>query len=65
MDDHSRPAYSEILGDERQETVAAFWQRASAHFLACRITVKRVLTDNGLAYRSQLFAETLGESITH
>ena len=65
VDDHSRLAYSEILTDERKETVAAFWHRANAHFLDCGITVKRVLTDNGSAYRSQLFAETLGESITH
>ena len=27
VDDHSRVAYSEILGDERKETVAAFWER--------------------------------------
>jgi transposase InsO family protein len=66
VDDHSRLAYSEILGDERKETVAAFWTRANAHFLACGITVKRVLTDNGSAYRSRLFAETLASSsITH
>ncbi|WP_239521476.1 DDE-type integrase/transposase/recombinase, partial [Blastococcus saxobsidens] len=65
VDDHSRLAYSEILGDERKETVAAFWTRANAHFADCGITVKRVLTDNGSAYRSHLFAETLGETITH
>ena len=65
VDDHSRLAYSEILTDERKETVAAFWQRANAHFAGCGITVKRILTDNGSAYRSRLFAETLGEAITH
>jgi transposase InsO family protein len=65
VDDHSRLAYSEILTDERKETVAAFWQRANAHFRACGITVKRVLTDNGSAYRSRLFTETLGPDIAH
>ncbi len=65
VDDHSRLAYSEILTDERKETVAAFWQRANAHFRDCGVTVKRVLTDNGSAYRSRLFAETLGEAIAH
>lgn len=65
LDDHSRLAYSEILPDERQETVAAFWTRAAAFFAGCGITVARVLTDNGSAYRSKLFAQTLGSSIKH
>lgn len=64
IDDHSRLAYCEILADERKETSAAFWVRANAYYASCGITVKRVLTDNGSAYRSTLFAQTLGE-ITH
>jgi transposase InsO family protein len=64
LDDHSRLAYSEILGDERKETVCGFWQRANAYFASCGITVKRVLTDNGSAYRSRLFTDTLGQ-ISH
>jgi hypothetical protein len=32
VDDHSRLAYSEILADERADTVAAFYQRAAAYF---------------------------------
>jgi transposase InsO family protein len=36
-----------------------------AWFADCGITVARVLTDNGSAYRSQLFAETLGTAIKH
>jgi hypothetical protein len=64
LDDHSRLTYSEILDDERNETVCAFWQRANAYFASCGITVKRVLTDNGSAYRSRQFADTLGP-ITH
>ena len=65
IDDHSRLAYSEILADEGKETVVAFWTRAVAWFADCGITVARVLTDNGSAYRSQLFAETLGTAIKH
>ena len=65
IDDHSRLAYSEILTDERQETVVAFWTRAQAWFADRGITVERVLTDNGSAYRSKLFAAALGGSITH
>ncbi len=64
VDCHSRLAYCEILADERKETASAFWVRANAYYASCGITVKRVLTDNGSAYRSALYAETLGE-ITH
>ncbi len=48
--DHSRLAYSEILGDERKETAAGFWTRAAAYFTAHDITIKRVLTDNSSCY---------------
>ncbi len=64
VDDHSRLAYAEILTDEKKETASAFWKRANAWFATCGITVKRVLTDNGSAYRSHLSADTLGP-ITH
>jgi transposase InsO family protein len=59
VDDHSRLAYSEILPDERKQTAAAFWLRAHAWFTGCGITVRRVLTDNGAAYRSRDFAAAL------
>jgi transposase InsO family protein len=66
VDDHSRLAYSEILPDERQESAAAFWQRAQAFFAGHGVTVQRVLTDNGSCYKSRLFARTLAASaITH
>jgi hypothetical protein len=45
VDDHSRLAYTETRADERKETAAAFWARASAWFDGCGITVQRVLTD--------------------
>ena len=63
VDDHSRLAYSEVLPDEKKETTAAFWKRANAYFTECGVTVKRVLTDNGSAYRSKVFAEALGEVV--
>ena len=59
MDDHSRLAYAEVLDDERAETAAAFWRRASAWFASYGITVDRVLTDNGSCYRSHLWRDTL------
>jgi transposase InsO family protein len=59
LDDHSRLAYTEILADEQAATAVAFWTRAHAFFTSCGIIVKRVLTDNGSAYRSRLWRDTL------
>jgi transposase InsO family protein len=53
IDDHSRLAYSEILGDETAVTTAAWWTRAIAWFAAHGIRIERVLTDNGGCYRSR------------
>jgi transposase InsO family protein len=65
VDDHTRLAYSELLTNERKETAAGFWTRANAYFESVGITVQRVLTDNGACYMSHLFAQTLGDDITH
>jgi transposase InsO family protein len=62
VDDHSRVAYSEILGDERKETAAAFWRRARAFFAGIGVPVTAVLTDNGSCYRSHDFAKALGKA---
>ena len=59
VDDHSRLAYAEVLDDERAQTAAAFWLRASAWFAGYGITVERVLTDNGSCYRSHLWRDTI------
>jgi transposase InsO family protein len=63
VDDYSRLAYAEVLGDETAITAAAFLQRAITHFGRYGITVERVLTDNGSCYRSVVHAvacRTLG-----
>jgi transposase InsO family protein len=62
VDDHSRLAFSEILTDERKETAAGFWKRASAFFAAAGIDVQAVMTDNGACYRSKDFAAALGDA---
>ena len=54
VDDHSRLAYTEVLGDEKGITAAAFWRRAEAWFRARGVIVERVLTDNGFCYRGRL-----------
>jgi transposase InsO family protein len=65
VDDHSRLAYSEILGDERAQTAARFWKRARAWFARRGIGVRAVLTDNGSCYRSRAFARALGKKVKH
>jgi transposase InsO family protein len=56
VDDHSRLAYVEELGDESPATTAGFLERAVAFYAAHGIRVERVLSDNGGCYRSRLFA---------
>jgi transposase InsO family protein len=51
IDDHTRLAYSEIHGNEKDSTCAEFLHRALAWFAAHGIRVRRVLTDNALVYR--------------
>jgi len=55
VDDHSRVAYVEVLPDQRGRTTARFLQRTVRWFAHRGVTVRRVLTDNGGAYRSEAF----------
>ena len=56
VDDATRLAYVEVLDDERATTAVAFLRRAIAFFSSYGITVERVMTDNGNAYRSTIHA---------
>ncbi len=55
VDDYSRVAYAEVLGDQRKDTAIGFLRRAVRWFAQLGITVKRVLTDNGSCYRAKLW----------
>jgi transposase InsO family protein len=59
VDDHSRVAYAEVLDAQDREASAAFITRALAWFAARGVTIRRVMTDNGGAYRSQTFRTAL------
>ena len=52
IDDAARRAYSEVLPDERKASAVPFLERAVAGFARHGVTVERVMTDNGSAYRS-------------
>ena len=54
VDDHSRLAYIEVHADETARTVAGFTERAISFYADHGITVRRVITDNALAYSSLL-----------
>jgi transposase InsO family protein len=59
IDDNSRLAYTEILPDEKKTSATAFLERALVFFRRHGISVERVMTDNGSAYKSHLFRDTL------
>jgi transposase InsO family protein len=58
IDDASRLAYTEILPSLGQEDATGFLQRALAWYARLGVSVERVMTDNGSAYRSKLFNKT-------
>jgi len=61
IDDHSRVAYAEIHNDETAATAVAVLTRATAWFAARGVTLQRVISDNGSAYRSRLWRQTCTE----
>jgi transposase InsO family protein len=61
LDDHSRVAYAEIHDDETAATATAVLRRAVAWFAARDVTIRRVLSDNGSAYRSHAWRDTCTE----
>lgn len=62
VDDASRLAYTELLPSEGQHDTTAFLERALAWLGRHGVTVERVMTDNGSAYRSKLFAAALSQA---
>jgi transposase InsO family protein/transposase len=56
IDDCTRMAYVEVLGDEKATTAVAFMRRAIAFYRRHGITVEALITDNGAAYRSTVHA---------
>ncbi len=59
VDDHSRLAYSEIHPDETRRSCLAFLFNALRFFRKHGIKVYRVMTDNGVSFRSRRYAKAL------
>ncbi|HEX4235410.1 MAG TPA: IS481 family transposase [Caldimonas sp.] len=58
IDDHSRAGFVQMHADERKDSATAFLKTTVARFACQGVTIKRLLTDNGPAYRSTLFNKT-------
>ena len=56
IDDATRLAYVEVLPDEKAITAIGFLRHAVDHYASHGITVERLITDNGSAYRSTAHA---------
>ena len=59
IDDHSRVAYSEILPDEKRRSCLRFLLNALRFFRNHGVKVYRVMTDNGVSFRSRRYAKAL------
>lgn len=63
IDDHARIAFTAMHPDEKKHEAVAFLRNAVAYYAGLGVRVKRLLTDNGAAFRSKEFAaacKTLG-----
>ena len=59
VDDHSRLAYSEIFPDETRKSCLRFLFNALRFFRSHGVKVYRVMTDNGVSFRSKRYAKIL------
>lgn len=61
IDDHSRVAYAEIHDDEKAVTAIGVLRRSVAWFADRGVTVERVLSDDGSAYKSRAWLDACTE----
>jgi transposase InsO family protein len=57
IDDHARVSFTDLYPDERQPSAVQFLSNTVAYFRSLGVRVRRVLTDNGSAFRSKRFAK--------
>jgi transposase InsO family protein len=57
VDDHARIGFTDLYPDERKHSAVQFLRNSVAYFASLGVRVKRVLTDNGSAFRSKAFAK--------
>lgn len=57
VDDHSRIGFTDLYPDERQHSAVQFLQNMLDYFRSLGVRVRRILTDNGSAFRSKAFRQ--------
>jgi transposase InsO family protein len=55
VDDHARIAVTQLHADERVASAIQFLEHAVTYFHGLGVTVRRVMTDNGGAFRAKVF----------
>src|SRR5690606_3542717 len=61
VDDHARIAFTQMHPDERILSAVAFLHAAAAYYRGLGVAIKRLLTDNGSAFRSKAFRAACAE----
>jgi transposase InsO family protein len=57
IDDHARIAFTDMHPDEKAPQAVQFLRNAVAYYASLSVSIKRLLTDNGAAFRSRDFAQ--------
>ncbi|MBM3347226.1 MAG: IS481 family transposase [Betaproteobacteria bacterium] len=57
IDDHARIGFTDMYPDERKSSAVQFLDNTVAYFRSLGVRVRRLLTDNGSAFRSKAFAK--------
>lgn len=66
IDDHARIGFTDMYPDENKVSAVQFLRNAVAYYKSLGVPVKRLLTDNGGAFRSKDFAQACADlKITH
>jgi transposase InsO family protein len=60
VDDHSRVGFTDLYPDETKGHATQFLENAVAYYKSLGVNVRRVLTNNGPAFHSKVFAEACG-----
>lgn len=61
IDDHARIGFTDVYPDESKASAVQFMRNAAAYYKSLGVRVRRLLTDNGSAFRSKDFALTCAE----
>ncbi len=61
IDDHARLAFTAMHPDEKKDQAVLFLRNAVRYYARLGVTIKRLLTDNGSAFRSREFRTACGE----